>query len=81
VLLLDEPSEGLAPAVIEVLRDRLLELKQSGLAILLVEQNDVLVSSLADTVHVMDRGVVRYSDSFAEFSHAHKIREQFLSVG
>jgi branched-chain amino acid transport system ATP-binding protein len=81
VLLLDEPSEGLAPAVIDVLRDRLLELKQSGLAILLVEQNDVLVSSLADTVHVMDRGVVRYSDSFAEFSHAHKIREQFLSVG
>jgi branched-chain amino acid transport system ATP-binding protein len=81
LLLLDEPSEGLAPAVIEALRDRLLELKQSGLAILLVEQNDVLVSSLADTVHVVERGVVRYSGSFAEFRNNPEIREQFLAVG
>jgi branched-chain amino acid transport system ATP-binding protein len=81
VLLLDEPSEGLAPAVIEVLRDRLLELKRGGLAILLVEQNDVLVSSLADTVHVIEKGVVRYSGSLAEFRDAPQIREQFLSLG
>src|SRR5262249_19690609 len=60
LLLMDEPSEGLAPRLLQQLGEQLIELKQSGLAILLVEQNLGLALKLADEVHVLDRGQIVY---------------------
>jgi branched-chain amino acid transport system ATP-binding protein len=81
ILLLDEPTEGLAPAVIEVLGERLATLKAAGLAILLAEQSSVLVARLADTVHVIDRGAVRYSGTLADFQADRQATEHLLFVG
>ena len=56
LLLMDEPSEGLAPVVLKVIREHLLELKTQGLAILLVEQNLGLALRLADRLYVLGEG-------------------------
>jgi branched-chain amino acid transport system ATP-binding protein len=56
LLLMDEPSEGLAPVVLKVIREHLLELKKQGLAILLVEQNLGLAMRLSDHLYVLGEG-------------------------
>ncbi len=66
LLLLDEPSEGLAPMVVASMLERLASLKQTGLSILLAEQNLKFALDLSDRVHVMERGTIRYSASSAE---------------
>lgn len=59
VLLLDEPSEGLAPRVVEALVEQLVTVRSAGLAMLLAEQHAGLVAELASHVYVLERGVVR----------------------
>ena len=59
VLLLDEPSEGLAPRLVETLFEQLKMVQNAGLAVLLAEQHAGLVEELATRVYVLDRGVVR----------------------
>ena len=56
LLLMDEPSEGLAPVVLKVIREHLMVLKEQGLAILLVEQNLGLALRLSDRVYVLGEG-------------------------
>jgi branched-chain amino acid transport system ATP-binding protein len=60
VMLLDEPSQGLAPLVIEGLTQTIRKLRQEGVSILLVEQNLKLAESVADTIHVMVKGRIPY---------------------
>jgi branched-chain amino acid transport system ATP-binding protein len=67
-LLLDEPSEGLAPVIIEQLASTILELKASALAILLSEQNLRFARVVADRALVMERGRIRFSGSMAELA-------------
>jgi branched-chain amino acid transport system ATP-binding protein len=67
-LLLDEPSEGLAPVILEQLADRLNELKAGGLSILLCEQNLRFARAVADRALVMERGRIRFSGSMAELA-------------
>jgi branched-chain amino acid transport system ATP-binding protein len=66
LLLLDEPSEGLAPLVVDTLRDKIAELKAHGLTILLAEQRADFALALADRVYVLEKGVVRFSGAAAE---------------
>jgi branched-chain amino acid transport system ATP-binding protein len=66
LLLLDEPSEGLAPLVVDTLRDKIGELKAQGLTILLAEQGVDFALALADRVYVLEKGTVRYSGAAAE---------------
>ena len=66
LLLLDEPSEGLAPMVIAAMLEQLVSLKRTGLSILLAEQNLRFALELSDHVHVMERGEIRYSATTAE---------------
>jgi branched-chain amino acid transport system ATP-binding protein len=61
ILLLDEPSEGLAPLVVEALRDRIGELKAQGMTILLAEQSVDFCLTLADRVYVLEKGEVRFT--------------------
>ena len=61
LLILDEPSEGLAPKVVENLREQIRELKKSGMSILLAEQNLSFVLALSDECHIMEKGQIKYS--------------------
>jgi branched-chain amino acid transport system ATP-binding protein len=80
VLLLDEPSEGLAPLVVETLRQQLAQLKQNGLTIVLAEQNVRFVSELGDRVYILEKGMVRYQGSMAEFLADEPVRQAYLAV-
>jgi branched-chain amino acid transport system ATP-binding protein len=66
LLLLDEPSEGLAPLVVDTLRDTIGELKAQGLTILLAEQRVDFALALADRVYVLEKGTIRFSGAAAE---------------
>jgi branched-chain amino acid transport system ATP-binding protein len=80
LLLLDEPSEGLAPLVVEHLREQIARLKREGLTILLAEQNVEFSLDLADRVYVLEKGHVRYEGSTAEFRADDRIRQQYLAL-
>jgi branched-chain amino acid transport system ATP-binding protein len=80
VLLLDEPSEGLAPMVVEEIIAALRDLKGEGLAILLVEQNLNLALSLADRHLIMSKGVVCFSGSSQELASNEEITRTYLAV-
>ena len=66
LLLLDEPSEGLAPVIVENLLDQVQRLKGEGLTILLAEQGVDFSLSLADRVYVLEKGAVRFSGAAAQ---------------
>lgn len=80
LLLLDEPSEGLAPLVVETLRDKIAELKAHGLTILLAEQRVDFALALADRVYVLERGAVRYSGAAAELRASPDLVARLLSL-
>jgi branched-chain amino acid transport system ATP-binding protein len=80
LLLLDEPSEGLAPLVVELLRDRIGQLKHTGLSIVLAEQNLDFVLALADRVYILEKGEVRFTGSAADLRANDAIVKQYLTV-
>ncbi len=80
LLLLDEPSEGLAPLVVEALRGRIGELKRDGLTILLAEQSVDFCLQLADRVYILEKGHVRYHGTAGEFRENDAIRKQYLEL-
>ncbi len=80
LLLLDEPSEGLAPLVVDHLKDQIARLKQDGLTILLAEQNVDFCLDLADRVYVLEKGHIRYEGTAASFREDESIRAQYLAL-
>jgi len=80
VLLLDEPSEGLAPLVVETLRQQLMRLKASGLTIVLAEQNVRFVGELGDRVYILEKGMMRYHGTMAAFLKDEDVRRTYLAV-
>ncbi len=80
LLLLDEPSEGLAPIIVELLRDRIGQLKQTGLSIVLAEQNLDFVLALADRVYILEKGEVRFTGTAADLRANDAIVKQYLTV-
>jgi branched-chain amino acid transport system ATP-binding protein len=80
LLLLDEPSEGLAPLIVEQLRQRVGELKATGLSIVLAEQNLQFVMALADRVYILEKGEVRFTGTPADLQADKSIVHQFLTV-
>jgi branched-chain amino acid transport system ATP-binding protein len=81
LLLMDEPSEGLAPLLVQRLREELTELKTSGLSILLVEQNVRLALAVADHVHIIERGRIVYQGRPVELQAERAIMQKYLGVG
>src|ERR1700761_153337 len=79
-LIMDEPSEGLAPIVIQGLWEAIAKLKREGLSILLVEQNAALALKLVDFVHVMSKGRVVYSALPGELWENQEIKSRFLGI-
>ena len=80
VLLLDEPSEGLAPLVVEMLEEQLRRLKAAGLTIMLTEQSVRFVADLGDRVYILENGTVRYQGTMREFLGDEDVRRAYLAV-
>ena len=80
LLLLDEPSEGLAPLVVDHLRERIARLKREGLTILLAEQNVEFSLELADRVYVLEKGAVRFSGPAARLRGDEALRRELLAL-
>jgi branched-chain amino acid transport system ATP-binding protein len=80
LLLLDEPSEGLAPLVVEHLKEQIGRLKRDGLTILLAEQNVGFSLDLADRVYVLEKGHIRFEGTAREFRDNDAIRQQYLAL-
>ena len=79
-LIMDEPSEGLAPIIIQGVWEAIGKLKREGLSILLVEQNAALALKLVDYVHVMSKGQVVYSARPDELQANNEIKSHFLGI-
>ena len=79
-LIMDEPSEGLAPIIIQGLWEAIATLKQEGLSILLVEQNAALALKLVDFVHVMSKGRLVYSARPDELWANDEVKSRFLGI-
>jgi branched-chain amino acid transport system ATP-binding protein len=80
VLLLDEPSEGLAPLVVREIGRILVRLKGERLPILLVEQNYHLALGVADRVYVMNKGQIVYEGTPAELGANEEVKRRYLGV-
>src|SRR6516162_10448133 len=80
LLLLDEPSEGLAPLVVEALLAKVGELKTQGLTILLAEQGIEFSLALADRVYVLEKGAVRFAGSSAALRSDRSVLDQLLTL-
>jgi branched-chain amino acid transport system ATP-binding protein len=79
-LIMDEPSEGLAPIIIHGVWEAIGKLKQEGLSILLVEQNAALALELVDHVHVISKGRVVYSASPRELWSNEEVKSSYLGI-
>jgi branched-chain amino acid transport system ATP-binding protein len=80
LVLLDEPSEGLAPKIVEQMIEAILAMKREGLSLLLSEQNLRFAMLVADRVCVIEKGRVRYSGTVAEFDARPDIRDAYLAL-
>jgi branched-chain amino acid transport system ATP-binding protein len=80
LLLLDEPSEGLAPLVVETLLATVRSLKEQGLTILLAEQGVDFSLALADRVYILEKGTIRYSGPAAELRDDTALRDRLLAL-
>jgi branched-chain amino acid transport system ATP-binding protein len=80
LVLLDEPSEGLAPKIVEDMALAIRELKREGLSIVLSEQNLHFAKLIADKAVVLERGRVRFAGTIAELDAAPDIRDAYLAV-
>jgi branched-chain amino acid transport system ATP-binding protein len=79
-LLLDEPSEGLAPIVVEQMAQAIGALKAEGLSVLLCEQNLRFCQAIADRVYIVEKGQIRFGGNAVELAGNPALREQYLSV-
>lgn len=80
LLILDEPTEGLAPIIVKLIHDKLKELKQAGLSMILVEQNFGFATSLADDVVVVGKGQVVWTGSAADIRADERVQHDWLGV-
>ena len=80
LILLDEPSEGLAPLIVRQIADIIGTLKATGMTMLLVEQNFALATEIADEVVILGKGRVRWRGTSAELRAADDIRHTWLGV-
>ena len=80
LLLLDEPSEGLAPVIVRALGDQIAALKREGLTILLSEQNLKFAARLADRVYVIEKGEIRFDGPMVALMADEALRRKHLTV-
>jgi branched-chain amino acid transport system ATP-binding protein len=79
-ILLDEPSEGLAPVIVAQMAHTVLELKAKGLAVLLSEQNLHFARAVADRALIIEKGRIRFAGTMAELAANDEVRQAYLTV-
>jgi branched-chain amino acid transport system ATP-binding protein len=79
-VLLDEPSEGLAPVIVEQMAEAVLRMKREGIAVLLSEQNLDFAAAVADRAYVIERGSIRYEGAMDDLEADEQVREAWLTV-
>ena len=79
-MLLDEPTEGLAPVLVHVLEERIKKLREAGLTVLLAEQNVRSTLRLSDRGYIIDNGQIRYHGSIEELRDNEEVRKKYLLV-
>jgi len=80
IVLLDEPSEGIAPLIVEQIADTIMELKKAGLSILLSEQNVHFANLVSDRVYVLEKGQIRWDGTMAELAENAEIQRAYLTI-
>jgi branched-chain amino acid transport system ATP-binding protein len=80
LLLLDEPTEGLAPLIVRNLEEQILKLREAGISILLSEQNIKSAMKLISRVYVIDNGRIRFEGTLAEFEANAEVKKKYLMV-
>ena len=79
-VLLDEPSEGLAPIIVEQMAHSIRTLKARGMSVLLSEQNLHFCEAIADRAYIIEKGHIRYQGSMAELAANNEVRATYLSI-
>jgi branched-chain amino acid transport system ATP-binding protein len=80
LVLLDEPSEGLAPVIVEEMAKTILALKSEGLTVLISEQNLHFAGNVADRAAIIEKGIIRFTGTMDELKADEAVRAQYLSV-
>lgn len=81
LLLLDEPSEGLAPIVVKEMAERLLQVKDAGMTMIITEQQHLqFVRKLAEVAYIIDKGQIKYSGSVEEILENQELKKKYLAV-
>jgi branched-chain amino acid transport system ATP-binding protein len=80
LVLLDEPSEGVAPLIVEQMAQTIIALKKEGLSILLSEQNVHFARLVSDRVYVLEKGQIHWQGSFAELDANVDVQRTYLTV-
>jgi len=80
LVLLDEPSEGVAPLIVEQMAHTILALKQQGVSILLSEQNMHFAELVSDRAYVLEKGQIRFAGTMAALAADEDVRRTYLSV-
>lgn len=80
LLILDEPTEGLAPLIVAELEEEILKLKATGMSILIAEQNLKAALRIADRCYVLEKGQVRFSGTVQELRDNGEVRDKYLLV-
>ena len=80
LILLDEPSEGIAPVIVEQMAHMILSLKQQGVSILLSEQNLHFANLVCDRAYVLEKGQIRFSGTMQELDTNDAVRRAYLSL-
>ena len=80
LVLLDEPSEGVAPIIVEQMANTIVELKKEGLSVLLSEQNLHFARIVADRVYVLEKGQIRWEGSMSSLAGDVAVQRSFLTV-
>ncbi len=78
LLLMDEPTQGLAPLVIRNLGEQILRLQKEGVTVLLSEQNVAFAGPLANRVYVIDHGNIRFEGALRDLEANEEIRRRYL---
>ena len=80
LVLLDEPSQGLAPKIVREVMNIILELKQKGISILLVEQDSVMALAVAERCYILDDGRIVYEGMAKELEANQEVKKDLLGI-
>jgi len=79
-ILLDEPTEGLAPLIVTMLEEQIARLRESGMTVLLAEQNLEVALRLSDRGYIIDNGVIKYHSTSDDLRDNEEVRNKYLCV-